>query len=42
MGLAPYGDPERFRGFFDQQVELRDDGAWQIPLLRLGRHPRGS
>jgi carbamoyltransferase len=36
MGLAPYGDPERFRAFFDQQVELRDDGGWQIPLLRLG------
>ena len=27
MGLAPYGDPERFRGFFDAAVRLRPDGA---------------
>jgi carbamoyltransferase len=36
MGLAPYGDPERHRTFFDQAVQLRDDGGWRIPLLRLG------
>ena len=35
MGLAPYGDPERHRAFFDQAVELRDDGGWRIPLLRM-------
>jgi carbamoyltransferase len=34
MGLAPYGDPERFRPFFDEMVDLRDDGGWTIPLLR--------
>lgn len=35
MGLAPYGNPERFRAFFDQAVGLREDGGWEIPLLRL-------
>jgi carbamoyltransferase len=34
MGLAPYGDPERFRSFFDATLELREDGGWTIPLLR--------
>jgi carbamoyltransferase len=37
MGLAPYGDPERFRPFFDQAVELRPDGTISIPLLKLNR-----
>ena len=37
MGLAPYGDPERFRPFFDEAVELREDGGWTIPLLRLNQ-----
>jgi len=36
MGLAPYGDPDRFRPWFEETVELRDDGGWTIPLLRLG------
>jgi carbamoyltransferase len=35
MGLAPYGDPDRFRGFFDEAVQLNDDGTWGIPPLRL-------
>jgi carbamoyltransferase len=35
MGLAPYGDPQRFRAFFDQAVELRADGTLRIPLLKL-------
>ena len=35
MGLAPYGDPERFRSFFKGAVELRADGAIRIPILRL-------
>lgn len=35
MGLAPYGDPARFRAFFEQAVELRPDGSIRIPLLRL-------
>lgn len=37
MGLAPYGDPERFRAFFDTAVELRSDGAIRVPILRLNR-----
>jgi carbamoyltransferase len=37
MGLAPYGDPERFRPFFDEAVELRENGGWTIPLLRLNQ-----
>jgi carbamoyltransferase len=41
MGLAPYGDSERFRPFFDETVRLRDDGGWTIPLLRL-KQTRGE
>jgi carbamoyltransferase len=37
MGLAPYGDPERFRTFFERAVELRPDGSIRIPTLRLNR-----
>jgi len=37
MGLAPYGDPERFRAFFEDAVELRPDGSIRIPILRLNR-----
>lgn len=37
MGLAPYGDAERFRPFFDAAVKLRDDGCWHIPILRMNR-----
>ncbi|HEY1904171.1 MAG TPA: carbamoyltransferase C-terminal domain-containing protein [Terracidiphilus sp.] len=37
MGLAPYGDPARFRPFFDQAVELRKDGTIGIPILKLNR-----
>lgn len=33
MGLAPYGDRERFRSFFERAVELRQDGTIRIPLL---------
>jgi carbamoyltransferase len=35
MGLAPYGDPARFRAFFENAVELRDDGTVRIPILHL-------
>src|SRR3989454_883048 len=34
MGLAPYGEPERFCRFFENAVELRPDGGVRIPLLR--------
>src|SRR5207249_6330141 len=37
MRLAPYGDPERFRSFFEEAVLLRDDGSIRIPILRLNR-----
>jgi carbamoyltransferase len=37
MGLAPYGDPERFRSFFEQTVLLGEDGSIQIPILKLNR-----
>ena len=37
MGLAPYGDPARFRPFFDEAVQLRPNGAVAIPILRLNR-----
>ncbi|WP_348267827.1 carbamoyltransferase C-terminal domain-containing protein [Edaphobacter sp. DSM 109919] len=37
MGLAPYGDPARFRPFFEQTVQLRDDGSIRIPILKLNR-----
>src|SRR5438132_1157009 len=39
MGLAPYGDPERFRRFFEEGVELLSDGGICIPLLRMNRTP---
>ena len=37
MGLAPYGDPSRFRAFFRQAVTRLDDGRIRIPLLRLNQ-----
>jgi carbamoyltransferase len=37
MGLAPYGQAERFRRFFEKIVELRPDGSIRIPILRLNR-----
>lgn len=37
MGLAPYGDPERYQAFFDKSVELAEGGSIRIPILRLNR-----
>jgi len=37
MGLAPYGNPARFRTFFEQAIELLDDGTIRIPILKLNR-----
>ena len=37
MGLAPYGDPARFRRFFEEAVVLAPDGGMRIPPLRLNR-----
>jgi carbamoyltransferase len=33
MGLAPYGDPLRFRSFFESAVDLIEGGTIRIPLL---------
>ena len=33
MGLAPYGDPGRYRDEMKQVIELGDDGSYQIPIL---------
>ncbi len=38
MGLAPYGNPERFRPFFSEAVELRPNGSIRIPILHLNRN----
>src|SRR5271156_2404868 len=37
VGLAPYGDPRRFEGVFQQMLECRADGTVRIPILRLNR-----
>jgi carbamoyltransferase len=37
MGLAPYGDPRRFEGVFQQMLECRADGTVRVPVLRLNR-----
>ena len=42
MGLAPYGDPGRYRTFFEDTVVVQDDGGINIPILRLNRTRRGA
>jgi carbamoyltransferase len=37
MGLAPYGDSQRYRPFFEKAVTIRNDGTIQIPILRMNR-----
>ena len=37
MGLAPYGDPTRFRTFFRETVQRLDDGRIRIPILRMNQ-----
>jgi carbamoyltransferase len=37
MGLAPYGDPGRYREFFERAIEFRDNGSICIPALGLNR-----
>ncbi|HET6328541.1 MAG TPA: carbamoyltransferase C-terminal domain-containing protein [Planctomycetaceae bacterium] len=37
MGLAPYGDPARYRQFFREAVQKLDDGRIRIPPLRLNQ-----
>jgi len=33
MGLAPYGDPGRYRHEMQQVIELGEEGSYQIPIL---------
>jgi carbamoyltransferase len=33
MGLAPYGDPGRYREEMRQVIELEDEGSYQLPIL---------
>jgi carbamoyltransferase len=37
MGLAPYGDPARFKPFFQRAVQLNPDGTISVPLLHINR-----
>jgi carbamoyltransferase len=37
MGLAPYGNPEPFRDFFNSFVELAPGGKYEIRLKQLAR-----
>lgn len=37
MGLAPYGNPAKFRRFFEEAVTFDDTGGWTIPLLRMNK-----
>ncbi|WP_420969676.1 carbamoyltransferase [Bradyrhizobium sp. B120] len=36
MGLAPYGDPARYRELFAQFYELSDNGGYRVHLDRIG------
>ncbi|WP_437315077.1 carbamoyltransferase family protein [Sorangium sp. So ce385] len=39
MGLAPYGDPSRYRALFQRMVTLLPEGAWAVDFDRiLGLH----
>lgn len=33
MGLAAYGSGDEFRSFFDEEIQVRPDGSFQIPSL---------
>ncbi|WP_410638368.1 carbamoyltransferase [Amycolatopsis sp. lyj-346] len=37
MGLAPYGDPDRFPEAANQLVRLRPDGTYAVPVLARNR-----
>ena len=36
MGLAPYGDPARYRELFAQFYELSENGGYRVHLDRIG------
>jgi carbamoyltransferase len=37
MGLAPYGNPETYRAFFESNVHLKPGGSVRIPVLGINR-----
>ncbi|MFG1899322.1 carbamoyltransferase family protein [Micromonospora carbonacea] len=39
MGLAPYGDRQRYRGPLDEFVRLDPDGGFAVPLLSANKSP---
>ncbi len=41
MGLAPYGNPDRFRDFFASIVDVKDEGRFSVDLTRMdaGKDP---
>ena len=41
MGLAPYGDPDRYRDVFERVIRLTDDGGYSMDLSYFAYHYRG-
>ena len=41
MGLAPYGDPQRYLDQFRQIIQTRPDGGYQVDLSWFAYHYRG-
>ena len=39
MGLAPYGNPETYRAFFEEHVQFADGGSLHIPILGMNKSP---
>ncbi len=37
MGLAPYGDPDRFKYFFEECIDLTYDGEIRIPVFEKNK-----
>jgi hypothetical protein len=37
MGLASFGDPQRYHQFFETAIHLGPDGSLEIPILALNR-----
>ncbi len=38
MGLAPYGDPSRFREAFARLIDVREDGSFQLDMRYFSFH----
>ncbi len=41
MGLAPYGDPDRFGDAFRDVIKLKPDGGYEVDLSYFAYHYRG-